>query len=247
MTEDTEISQQTDGQPAPTSARGRFGGGAESYRAGREWLFLAIVLAVMAAIVLPWDTAIARQCQRDQASGRSIVPRDVAKFLTLAEVYSHGAGVLSIVITLFLCDRSRRSQLPRLLAATYGSGLAANAVKMVVVARQRPSVADLSGDSWSTFVAWFPLFSERFATEPFTRSFQSCPSAHSATAAGLTVALSVLHPGGRWWFAFLAAACLCQRIEAGAHFASDTLWGAALGCVTGAVLMNRVPAWPKPA
>jgi membrane-associated phospholipid phosphatase len=153
--------------------------------------------------------------------------------------------VLSIVVTLFLCDPARRGHLPRLLAATYGSGLAANALKVLVVARQRPSSADLAGDSWSTFVAWFPLFSERFATEPFTRSFQSCPSAHSATAAGLTVALSVLHPGGRWWFSFLAAACLCQRVDAGAHFASDTLWGAALGCVTGAVLMNRIPVWRR--
>ncbi|MFM7071507.1 MAG: phosphatase PAP2 family protein [Planctomycetota bacterium] len=215
--------------------------GRPTYVAGREWAIAAVVLAALAVAVLPWDTAIARRCRPDPASGRSAVPRDMSKFLTLAEVYSHGAGVLSIVITLFFCDRTRRGHLPRLLAATYGSGLAANALKMLVVARQRPSSADLTGDSWSTFVAWFPLFSERFAAEPFTRNFQSCPSAHSATAAGLTVALSVLHPGGRWWFAFLAAVCLCQRIEAGAHFASDTLFGAALGCLTGALLMNRIP------
>ncbi|MEY4178587.1 MAG: hypothetical protein RLY70_2161 [Planctomycetota bacterium] len=215
------------------------------YRAGREWMAAAIVLTALAAAVLPWDTAIARHCRPDPSTGRTVVPRDIAKFLTLAEVYSHGAGVFSIVITLFLCDRSRRKHLPRLLAATYGSGLAANALKMLVIARQRPSAADLTGDSWSTFVAWFPLFSERFATESYTRSFQSCPSAHSATAAGLTVALSVLHPAGRWWFAFLGLACLCQRIDAGAHFPSDTLFGAAVGCLAGAVLMNLVSPWRR--
>jgi membrane-associated phospholipid phosphatase len=216
------------------------------YRAGREWMIAAVVLAALAVVVLPWDTAIARRCRPDAATGRSLIPRDIGKFLTLAEVYSHGAGVFSIVVTLLLCDPTRRGHLPRLLAASYGSGLAANAIKMLLIARQRPSAADLTGDSWSTFVAWFPLLSERFATEPFTRSFQSCPSAHSATAAGLTVALSVLHPRGRWWFAFLGAACLCQRVESGAHFPSDTLFGAALGCVVGALLMNRIPAVRRP-
>jgi membrane-associated phospholipid phosphatase len=47
------------------------------------------------------------------------------------------------------------------------------------------------------------------------------------------VALAFLYPRGRWLFIGLAALAAFQRIEVQAHFASDVLAGAALGCLVG--------------
>jgi undecaprenyl-diphosphatase len=65
---------------------------------------------------------------------------------------------------------------------------------------------------------------------------QSFPSGHAATAAGLAVALAVLYPRGRWLFAVLAVLAALQRVEVQSHFPSDVLAGAALGCLTGALV-----------
>jgi membrane-associated phospholipid phosphatase len=63
---------------------------------------------------------------------------------------------------------------------------------------------------------------------------QSFPSSHAATAAGLAVALAALYPRGRWLYLTFAMLAGLQRIEAQAHFASDVLAGAALGCIVAA-------------
>lgn len=201
----------------------------------RELYVVAFALALLAVLALAVDLPIARACRPDPTTRRNVVPKSIQKFFTLSEVYAHGAGIASIAITLFLCDTTRRRRIPRLLLATFGAGLAADVVKFLLIARQRPSAADLNGSVLDTFVAWFPLLSDKFADQPYTRSFQSCPSAHSAAAAGLSVALATLYPNGRWWFAFLALASMLQRIDAGAHFPSDTLAGAALGCFIGSL------------
>ena len=73
-----------------------------------------------------------------------------------------------------------------------------------------------------SFGRWFPLLGEGSAGQSF-------PSAHTATAVGLAIALSWLYPRGRWMFATLALLVACQRIESGYHFASDTIFGAAVG------------------
>jgi membrane-associated phospholipid phosphatase len=59
---------------------------------------------------------------------------------------------------------------------------------------------------------------------------QSFPSAHTATAVGLSAALIWLYPQGRLLFTLLAALVGCQRIASMAHFPSDVMFGAATGC-----------------
>ena len=68
---------------------------------------------------------------------------------------------------------------------------------------------------------------------------QSFPSAHTATAAGLAMGLAWLFPRGRWMFSALAALVACQRVVVGAHFPSDTMVGAAVGCVVAACFIDR--------
>jgi membrane-associated phospholipid phosphatase len=93
-----------------------------------------------------------------------------------------------------------------------------------------------------TFITLLPLWSEFFASRDFRSSFQSCPSAHSAVAAGLAMTLALRYPSGRWWFAILAALAMLQRVDVGAHFPSDTLFGAALGSAIAIALRPRSTA-----
>ena len=58
----------------------------------------------------------------------------------------------------------------------------------------------------------------------------SFPSGHTATAVGLAISLDA-DPRGRWLFAVFAALASLQRMTAGAHYLSDSLFGAALACL----------------
>jgi undecaprenyl-diphosphatase len=73
---------------------------------------------------------------------------------------------------------------------------------------------------------------------PYGHALQSFPSAHAATAVGLAIGLSALHPRGRWLFAAFALLAVVQRIEAQAHFSSDVLAGAAVGCAAAAAVSS---------
>ena len=211
----------------------------------RERVYLtALLLALAAGAALMVDLPVARACRPRPQTAKSIVPRDVKKVLTLGEVFAHGAGVAGIALSLWICNPARSRDVLRLLAASLGAGLAADLVKFLLVARTRPNASNLDLSPLDTFVAFVPLASSRFAETGFTRDFQSCPSAHAAVAAGLAVALSAMYPRGRWWFALLAAIAMAQRIEAGAHFVSDTLAGASLGCFVGALVALRPTARP---
>ena len=52
---------------------------------------------------------------------------------------------------------------------------------------------------------------------------------------GLAIALAAIYPRGRWLFAAFALLACLQRIHALAHFPSDILAGAAIGCLVGAL------------
>jgi hypothetical protein len=58
---------------------------------------------------------------------------------------------------------------------------------------------------------------------------QSCPSAHVATAVAAALALGTVYPRGVRMFSLIAGFVAVHRIQTGAHFLSDTLWGAAVG------------------
>jgi len=61
----------------------------------------------------------------------------------------------------------------------------------------------------------------------------------------LAVGLAWLFPRWRWLFAAMAVLVGCQRIQAGAHYPSDVLCGAALGYAVSRLSFSsaRVKTW----
>ena len=84
---------------------------------------------------------------------------------------------------------------------------------------------------WSSFGPWLPLGSLGSASQSF-------PSAHTATAVGLAISLAYVYPAARWLFCVLPLLVAYQRMDSGAHFLSDVLCGAAVGCIVAVVTLR---------
>jgi membrane-associated phospholipid phosphatase len=177
----------------------------------------AAVLAALGVAALALDVPLATWAHR------GVAPSFLYKLCSLSETVGHGVGILLIAVTIFVLDPARRVVLPRLLTAALGSGLAANLLKLSL-ARTRPAHFHWNGNGFDTFCDWFPLL----GNSSWTQSF---PSSHTAVAAGLAVVLSWMYPRGRWLFPAFAALAGGQRVLEEAHYLSDVLWGAAVGCI----------------
>ena len=161
------------------------------------------------------------------------LPGDFARLVRLSEAFAYGGTVALFMLLAATLDPRGWRVAPRLAIGALGAGLAADMLKLIVL-RQRPSAADLSGSIEQTFAGWLPGFADN-------HRLQSFPSAHTATAVGLAITLSTLYPRGRWLFATCAVLAAVQRIESQAHFLSDVLAGAAVACLVGAVCASRGP------
>jgi undecaprenyl-diphosphatase len=187
--------------------------------AARPWPRRLIgALLLVALVTLPIDVAVARWC----AAGN--VPKNVHRLLEIGEDFGHGIGVGLIALAVFALDPERRRTLLRVLTGAYGAGLAADAMKIVIV-RYRPR--ELNLHSTGVLETFDGLLG--FAVG-HSHSF---PSAHTATGVGLAMLLTWLYPRGRWYFAFLAVLVGAQRVVVGAHFLSDVFVGAATGVAIG--------------
>lgn len=165
-----------------------------------------------------------------------MLPEEVSELLYRAEAFGHAYGVLAVVISVVVLDTARRRLAWRLLAASLGAGLLADAIKLTVP-RLRPDAFDLGRPVWESFLGW-SLWLEQGWRGVLRSHQQSCPSAHTAAAVGLAMGLAWIYPRGRWWFFTLAVLCGMSRIESGAHFPSDVLWGTAVGAVMGAAFFR---------
>lgn len=148
-------------------------------------------------------------------------PKAITEQLQRFEVFGYGVTAGVILVVVWVLDPRRRSTMPRLALMVFGAGMAANGLKLLL-ARMRPRDFEFEGDVWSTFGKWL-------AFGAGGSKFHSFPSAHTAVAVGLAVALSAMYPRGRWLFALFAVLVGCQRVVSGAHYPSDVLWGAAVG------------------
>lgn len=189
-------------------------------------LLPAGLFLLVGCCVLPLDIPIARALVKE---GRL---RAIHPFLERTENFGDAIVALLIIACVGLCDLRRRRAVPRLIASAIAAGLLADLVKLSVM-RLRPNDHPLTGSVLSTFRGWFPGHSAGFAG-------QSCPSAHTALAVGLCLGLGTLYPRGRPFFIAITACVALQRVETGAHFLSDTLFGAAVGYL--AVLAMYRPA-----
>ena len=190
-------------------------------------LALATLLLALAGPALYVDLPLARFV------GLGKVPGDLARLVTLSEAFAYGGTVALIILLAVRLDGRGWRVAPRLAITAFGAGLLADGIKLLI-ARERPSIANLSGHVFETFVGWLPLFQGN-------HRLQSFPSGHTATAAGLAVALSTLYPRGWWLFASIAALSGFQRIESESHYLSDVLAGAAVAYLVAAVCASRGP------
>jgi membrane-associated phospholipid phosphatase len=181
------------------------------------WM-LAAVLGGAGVAALAIDVPLAKLVRAGH------YPDMLAKLCSLSELFSHGLGIVMICVVIAVLDPWHRYAIPRILATALGAGLAANVLKLLV-SRARPHHVDLElvDRGLHTFGDWFPL-----AMNPSWQ--QGFPSSHTAVAVGLAVVLAAFYPRGRWLFPSLAGLAGLERILHQAHFASDVLWGAAVGC-----------------
>lgn len=168
---------------------------------------------VMASIALLADVPVALWFRHHQ------LPRLLRDLIDMSEAFAHGASVAVILAGFYVLDRSNRQHTLRLIVMAYGSGLLADFIKLTV-ARTRPRDFSFTGDVWSTFQGWLPLVTHT--------SGQSFPSSHAAVAVGLALGFAVVYPQARWYFALPAVLACLQRLQSGAHYPSDILFGAAV-------------------
>jgi len=182
----------------------------------RWWLFAAAMILVGCAIAaFNVDCSVALWFHE----GRGL--RYLHDLSSICELFGRAECVLLVAILMWRLDPARRWAVPGVAATALLSGLAADGVKMLI-ARARPHSFDFLGNVWSSFGPWLPLGSLGSARQSF-------PSAHTATAVGLGIALMCIYPAARWLFCTLPLLVAYQRMDSGAHFFSDVLCGAATG------------------
>lgn len=149
-------------------------------------------------------------------------PELFAELLAVAEPFGNGISVMLIAVLIWRLDPGNLRRMPRLLVMAIGAGMAADGLKLLV-GRWRPITGQFDpADMATTLVGWLPLFGLPSAEQSF-------PSAHTATAVGLAVALAWIYPRARWLFLGGALLVGLQRVAYGSHFVSDVCAGAAVG------------------
>jgi membrane-associated phospholipid phosphatase len=203
---------------------------------------LPVILAVAAAAALSIDLPVAMNLRHWNDEASPSFNRSIGAYLgyfDIFEPFGHGIGVALVLLAIHQLDPARRWAMPRVLACALASGGAADLLKMML-ARMRPNDIPLGfdGSIWATFGEWLPMLRN-------ASGMQSFPSAHTATAAGMAIALVWLYPQGRFFFTLLVVMVGCQRVVSRAHFPSDVLTGAATGCLVATLLLyvGRLPVW----
>jgi membrane-associated phospholipid phosphatase len=200
--------------------------------AGPGWICLwllagATVLIVGALAAFSVDCSVAQWIHECHKLKNLRYLRDLA---SISEIFGRAECAILVALLMWRLDRSRHWAIPGVVATALLSGVAADGVKMLI-ARARPHSFDFLGSVWSSFGPWLPMGSLGSASQSF-------PSAHTATAVGLAVALVCIYPTARGLFCVLPLLVAFQRVDSGAHFLSDVLCGAAVGCVVAALALR---------
>jgi membrane-associated phospholipid phosphatase len=180
----------------------------------RDFAVLGLLL-VAGALALFVDVALSRAMIKDD------VLHALHQTLEALEPFGHPVAILLILASIFSCHFEVRRRLPRVALTMFAGGMLANLFK-VMVARVRPYHYDFSGGVFDTFQGILPGIAGGSRV-------QSCPSAHVATAVAAALALGTVYPRGVRMFSLIAGFVAVHRIQTGAHFLSDTLWGTAVG------------------
>lgn len=202
------------------------------------WLW-GLALAIASAAGLWLDLPIARW----ESTHR--LPGDLLRSIRLTEIFAHGFGVAVLATGIWMLAPHLRRFVPRLVGCALLPAGAAALFKWFVF-RKRPAAylssenakvyPDQISDSFDvagSFPAETSLTNIHWNSEYM---FQSFPSAHAATVAGLAMGMAWLFPRGRKLFVLIAILASIQRVTASAHWTSDVLAGAALGVMLGGAM-----------
>jgi membrane-associated phospholipid phosphatase len=197
----------------------------------RMWLFVPVIFVAGGLVALGVDCRLAKWCLDYHW------PAFARELFQIGECFGNGLGAALVILAVFQLSSDRRRLVPRVIAITFGSGVAAVLVKLLIV-RVRPHHFDFAGGVWQTFGDWLPIGSGG-------SGLQSFPSGHTAVAVGLAIALAWLYPRGFWWFFSLAFLAAAHRVTSGAHYLSDVLFAAAVASTValGCLRMGPLPTW----
>lgn len=155
------------------------------------------------------------------------LPGDLRKAILISEFFSHGLGVLMIIVGIAVLVPEKRWCLPRLAALSFGSGAIVTILKMFIL-RRRPYDFDFATAREDSIYQWsLDAYLQNVAIfdDSTLRSF---PSGHAATAVGLCIGMMLLFPRGRVYFVVLATLACSERLMCLAHFLSDVVAGVAV-------------------
>ncbi|MDA7992305.1 MAG: phosphatase PAP2 family protein [Pirellulales bacterium] len=211
-------------------------------------LFLVGLLVAVGILAFSIDISIAQWVQATR------LPKELMRYLNLAEVFGHGIGVAMIMIGVFCLDRSMRFPSiywPAIRWPTYQptiekrygarmlGGLLLGPIGVLVlkllIDRSRPRATD-----FSLVTSVLDTFGSHSVIAGPLRSndLHSFPSGHSATAAALATVLIWKYPQGRLFFIVVATSACLQRIASMAHYPSDVCFGAACGVLGAALVLG---------
>lgn len=198
----------------------------------RSWFaFLPVLFLVGGVVALAIDCPLAKWCLDSRW------PEYVKEVLQFGECFGNGLGAAMVILAASQIAPDRRWALPRVVTITFGAGIAADLVKLLVV-RIRPHHFDFSGGLWQTFGEWLPIGSGGSGNQSFL-------SGHTAVAVALAIALVWLYPRGVWVFFGLAVLAACQRVASGAHYLSDVLFAGAVASTwaLACLCVGPLPKW----
>lgn len=197
--------------------------------------WLVVVTMILAGFIcLLFDVPLAKLCLDGS------MPGELRGLFARSELFGHAYGLLFASITIYLLDPNRRWRIPRLVTVGVTAGLTADCIKLMVW-RTRPRSWALLEQAPNTWLGTIFTASSVDLSIVRNSNQQSFPSAHTAMAVALAIGLTRVYPRGKWLFWSLALFCGFNRIDGGAHFASDVCWGAALG--TAVTIVTDRSAW----
>jgi len=216
--------------------RGRRGAPAPVDPARALLVGLALSLAVLATAlfldaaltqwVREWPAAVRRFFSAVTLLGDSLYVFVLSALVMLGAILARARAGISRALDATLATLAARAVFVFVVCA--GSGLLSQILKRLI-GRARPRLFDEHGP----FHFVFPGFPSTYA---------SFPSGHTITAFACAAALAWFVPRWRWPLFALAALVGVSRVAVGAHYASDVVAGAAIGCLSAAALRRAFAA-----
>jgi membrane-associated phospholipid phosphatase len=195
------------------------------------FLRIGLAMLVLSMLALNIDLPVVRALRANPIGG------EIRDLLALAESFAHLYAIAIVMALIWQIQPQLRRRLLRVACCVLIPGGIADVLK-VSIGRFRPHTfqAGFPESVSETFLGVFPFWNDS-VDSAFNNAIQSFPSGHSATAVGFAIGLSWIFPRGRYIFALLALLAMAQRIHAGVHFPSDTLFSAGVACVVGRLLL----------